>query len=154
MNENENIAGYTPEEWKQIQFDFEKDWESSQKYHLSFRKMIREILAGETPQSFSEKTGLSPSMLSRMRNQISKDDQPRRNTLISICIAYNVDIWKTCALIESLGLSVNEIARRDYIYSYLLTRCRGKSVDECNEILKQLGVEERYLLGKYARRKW
>ena len=114
MNENEYIAGYTPEEWKQIQFDLEKDWETSQKYHLSFCEMICEILAGETPQSFSEKIGLSTSMLSRMRNQIGKDDQPSRNTLISICIAYNVDIWKTCALIESLGLSVNEIARRKW----------------------------------------
>ena len=47
---------------------------------------------------------------------------------------------------------LNRFNKNDYAYSFILTQCRGKSVDECNEILKKLGIEEGYLLGEYARK--
>ena len=50
-------------------------------------------------------------------------------------------------------LGFNRFSKRDYAYTFLLTRCRGKSIDECNEILKGLGIEERYWLGSYAKKK-
>ena len=56
-------------------------------------------------------------------------------------------------LLHSLGLGFNRYSKRDYSYSFLLTRCRGKEVVSCNEILKNLGIEERYYLVAHARKK-
>lgn len=41
---------------------------------------------------------------------------------------------------------------RDYAYTFLLTRCRGKNIDECNAILEKLGIESKYWLGSFARK--
>lgn len=149
----EYIAGYSYEDWEKIENEFKRDYANSTKYNKSFRTLIREILDGETDMSFSMKTGLSLNMLSRLRNQVDEKDPPQRSTLISVCVGYDLDLMMAQALLYSLGLGFNRFNKRDYAYSFLLTRCRGKSVEECNEILKEPRVEERYYLGYHARKK-
>lgn len=148
----DGIAGYKYEEWERLERQFHKDYENSTKYNKSFRKLITEILEGETDMSFCSRTGLSPNMLSRLRNQVDEKDPPQRSTLISVCVGYDLDLMMAQALLYSLGLGFNRFNKRDYAYSFLLTRCRGKDIDECNEILKNLGVEERHYLGVHARK--
>lgn len=146
------IAGYSYDEWEKIVKQFERDFANSTKYNKSFSEMIGEVLEGETYMSFAEKTKLSENQLYRLRKQVDEKDPPQRNTLISVCIAYDLDLMMTQALLHSLGLDFNRFNKRDYAYTFLLTRCRGKSIDECNEILKELGIEEKYWLGTYARK--
>lgn len=146
------IAGYSYDEWEKIVKQFERDFANSTKYNKSFSEMIGEILEGETYMSFAEKTKLSENQLYRLRKQVDEKNPPQRNTLISVCIAYDLDLMMTQALLHSLGLDFNRFNKRDYAYTFLLTRCRGKSIDECNEILKELGIEEKYWLGTYARK--
>ncbi|MFR3119952.1 MAG: hypothetical protein ACLTOJ_21725 [[Clostridium] symbiosum] len=148
----ESIAGYEYEEWQKLEKEFIKDYANSIKYNKSFRTLIREILEGETERSFSNKTELSENMFSRLKNQVDEKDPPQRNTLISVCVGYDLDLMMAQALLYSLGLGFNRFNKRDYAYSFLLTRCRGKSIEDCNEILKNLGVEERYYLGAHARK--
>lgn len=148
----ESIAGYEYEEWQKLEKEFIKDYANSTKYNKSFRTLIREILEGETERSFSNKTELSENMFSRLKNQVDEKDPPQRNTLISVCVGYDLDLMMAQALLHSLGLGFNRFNKRDYAYSFLLTRCRGKDISECNEILKKLGVEERYYLGAHARK--
>lgn len=146
------IAGYSYDEWEKIVKQFERDFANSTKYNKSFSEMIEEVLEGETYMSFAEKTKLSENQLYRLRKRVDEKDPPQRNTLISVCIAYDLDLMMTQALLHSLGLDFNRFNKRDYAYTFLLTRCRGKSIDECNEILKELGIEEKYWLGTYARK--
>lgn len=146
------IAGYSYDEWEKIVRQFEKDFANSTKYNKSFSEMIGEVLEGETYMSFGNKTKLSENQLYRLRKRVDEKDPPQRNTLISVCIAYDLDLMMTQALLHSLGLDFNRFNKRDYAYTFLLTRCRGKSIDECNEILKELGIEEKYWLGTYARK--
>lgn len=146
------IAGYSFEEWGRIERQFINDYDNSTKYNKSFRELINEILEGESADSFEYKTGLSPNMLYRLRKQVDEKDPPQRSTLISVCVGYDLDLMMAEALLYSLGLGINRHSKRDYAYSFLLTRCRGKDIDECNEILKKLGVEERYYLGHHARK--
>ncbi len=47
------------------------------------------------------------------------------------------------ALLYSLGLGFNRFNKRDYAYTFLLTQCRDRSIDQCNEILGQLGIEQK-----------
>ncbi len=149
----EYIAGYKYEEWEKLEKEFLNDYEMSTKYNKSFRELISEVLEGETYKSFAEKTQLSENMLYRLKTQIDEKDPPQRNTLITVAIAYNLDFMMTQAILHSLGLDFNRFSKKDYAYTFLLTRCRGKKIDECNDILEKLGIEEKYRLGYHARRK-
>lgn len=146
------IAGYNYQEWLKIEKEFIRDLENSKKYNKSFNEQINEILKGETDMSFSFKTGLSPNMLSRLRNQVDEKDPPQRSTLISVCVGYDLDLMMAQSLLHSLGLGFNRFNKRDYAYTFILTRCRGKDVEECNQILKRLGIDERHWLGVHARK--
>ena len=145
------IAGYS-KELEDIIREFRRDLENSKKINKSFREMIREILKDESDMSFMSRTDLSGNMLYRLRNQVDENDPPQRSTLISVCVGYDIDLMTALSLLDSLGLGFNRHNPRDYAYSFLLTRCRGKDVDECNEILKELGISEKYFLGKHARK--
>lgn len=147
----EYIAGYSYDEWEKIKSQFEKDYSNSTKYNKSYRELINEILEDETYQSFELKTGLSQNMFYRTKNQVDEKDPHKMKTLISICVGYKLDLMMAQALLYSLGLGFNRQSKRDYAYSYLLTRCRDKDIDECNAILKELEIPPKYWLGEYAR---
>ena len=149
---DEYLAGYTYKEWEKLEQEFLDDYEKSTRYNKSFSQLISEILDGETYSSFAEKTHLSENMLYRLKKQVDEKDPPQRSTLISVAVGYGLDLMMTQALLYSLGVGFNRFSRRDYAYTFLLTRCRQKKVDECNEILEKLGIEKRYWLGSYAKR--
>jgi len=148
-----NIAGFTVEEWENKLKIFENNYMKETENVPEFRDLICDILKDETAKSFSEKTGLTEYMFRRMKKEISRDDQPWRNSLMSVCVAYNVSLDKMEEMLHSLGLAFAPANKRDIAYRFLLTECKGKNVDECNEILRELGIEEKYLLGHYARKK-
>ena len=70
---------------------------------------------------------------------------------MTVCVAYKLDLMLSQALFSSLGVEFSRFNKRDYAYTFLLTNCRGKSISQCNEILKALGIEKQYWLGSYAR---
>lgn len=149
----EEIAGYSYEEWVKLEREFLNDYENSTKYNKSFSELISSVLKDETYMSFANKTQLSENMLYRLKKQVDEKDPPQRSTLISVAVGYNLDLMMTQALLYSLGLGFNRFSKRDYAYTFLLTRCRGKTIDECNEILEKLEIEEKYWLGSYAKKK-
>ena len=120
---------------------------------MCIRDRISSVLEDETYKSFADTTQLSANMLYRLKKQVDEKDPPQRNTLITVAVAYNLDLMMTQALLYSLGLGFNRFSKRDYAYTFLLTRCRGKSINQCNDILEKLGIEEKYRLGPHARRK-
>lgn len=144
---------FEEKEWEDIRTQFNNDFERYNKHIKSFDTIIAEILKDERQSEFVEKTHLSENMFYRIKHCVDKKDPPKRNTLMSIAVGYNLDLPLTEALLDSLGLSFILSNQRDYAYQFLLTRCRGKNIDECNEILKHLNIEEKYWLGAYARNK-
>lgn len=150
--EEEYIAGYSYDEWRKIERQFQDDYDNSTKYNKSFNELINEILQDETLMSFMSKTGLGQSMFYRLKNQVNENDPPYMYTLISFCVGYNLDLMMAQALLHSLGLDFNRHNKRDYAYSFLLTRCRGKSIDECNDILEKLGIPQKYWLGEHKKK--
>lgn len=139
---NEYIAGYTYGEWQRLENEFLNDYEKSIVYNKSFSELISEVLDGESYTSFANKTHLSENMLYRLKKQVDEKDPPQRSALISVAVGYNLDLMMTQALLYSLGLGFNRFRKRDYAYTFLLTCCRGKTIDECNEILKELAIEK------------
>ena len=83
---------------------------------------------------------LNENMLHRLKNKVDKTDPPRMSTLISVCVGYDVNLGLAEEMLHSLGCSFNNRKVRDNAYRLLLTKCRGKDIEECNEILKELGI--------------
>lgn len=131
--------------------EYNHDFAISNELTKPFRELINQILACETYDSFSYTTELSPNMFYRIKNVVDEKDPPLRTTLMSICVGYQLDLMTTLSLFDSLGLGFNRHNRRDYAYSYLLTRCRGMDIPECNEVLDALGIPECYWLGSKER---
>lgn len=146
--DNTYLPGYTYDEWVKLEKEFFDDYEKSTKYNKSFSELISDVLEDETYMSFADKTELSANMLYRLKNQVDEKDPPQRSTLISVAVAYNLDLMMTQALLYSLGLGFNRFSKRDYAYTFLLTRCRGKSIAECNAILEELGIKELFMQWK------
>ncbi len=136
------IAGYDYKRMGTSESLFLKDYENSTRYNKPFSALISDVLENETYKSFADKTGLSENMLYRLKKQVDEKDPPQRNTLITVCIAYKLDLMMAQTLLYSLGLGFNRFNKRDYAYTFLLTQCRDRSIDQCNEILGQLGIEQ------------
>lgn len=143
---------YSDERLEELKEKFDMDYHRYNKQIKSFPEYINEILDGETETSFANKTGLSPNMLHRITKYVCRNDPPQRSTLMSIAVGYDLDYQLTSKLLESLGLGFILSNTRDYAYQFLLTNCRGLSVDECNDVLEMLGVDEKYFLGSHARK--
>ncbi len=78
-------------------------------------------------------------------------DPAAKSTIMSVAVGYHLDINMVLALLELNGSGFNRFNDRDYAYTYILTRHRDKDIDECNEILKKLGIRETYWLGSGER---
>ena len=143
---------YTKDEWERIENQFYKDFRMYNKHIRPFQTLISEILKGETETSFANKTQLSPNMFYRIRTQANRKDPVKKSTLLSVAVGYNLDYQLTVALLESIGAKFILSTPRDYAYQFILINCRGKNIDECNEILKELGLEDNDLLGYHARK--
>ena len=143
---------YSDTQLDRLKSQYKSDFERYNKHIKSFSALINEILENETETSFSKKTGLSPNMLHRITKYVCRQDPPQRSTIMSIAVGYGLDYQITSKLLESLGLGFILSNPRDYAYQFLLTNCRGLSVDECNDILDLLGVDEKYFLGSHARK--
>ncbi len=150
---SECIAGYSLEKWKKIKTEFYKDLENHREYDIPFRTLINEILKNETSGSFAMKTELEPNMFSRLKHKVDDSDPCQKNTIITVCVAYKLDLMMAQALLHSLGSGLNGRNKNDYAYAFILTRCREKTIQECNDILKNFGLKRSYLLGEEGRRK-
>ena len=143
---------YSEKRLEELKLKFDIDYQRYNQHVKSFSEYINEILDGETETSFANKTHLSPNMLNRITKYVCRNDPPQRSTIISIAVGYNLDYQITSKLLESLGLGFILSNPRDYAYQFLLTNCRGLSVDECNDVLELLGIEEKHFLGAHARK--
>ena len=109
---------------------------------------------GYTKEKLSTDAKLSTKTMYRMKNGKIKNNKgeemnymPNMRSIIAFCIACNLDMLMTITLLESLGLSFKKTDPVHYAYCYLIVNCRGESIDKCNEILKDLKIEEKYFLG-------
>lgn len=99
------------------------------------------------------KTEFEPNMFLRLKHKADDSDPCQKNTIITVCVAYKLDLMIAQALLHSLGSGLNGRNKNDYAYAFIFTRCREKIIEECNDILKNFGLKRSYLLGEEGRRK-
>lgn len=143
---------FTQEEMKKRWYrytDARQDFE--QRYNLfcgmttSFQEQLELVMKveGMTFEKLAEKIGVSPKTIVRYNGG---HYAPSMQMLVAICISLNLDTKQSTALLASLGRCFQSTRKEDYAYMYLIENHRGKTIEQCNSILKDLGIDERFWL--------
>ncbi len=143
---------YEEEREQQIISRYEKDYSNSQKMIKPFIEIFAEIIGTDTYNEFLEKTGLGKDTFYNLKKWVNRDNPSSKVTIVSVCVGYNVGLQIARELLRSQGSSFNPHSKNDSAYMMLLTECRGKTVEECNEILEKVGIKKNCRLGVCARR--
>lgn len=67
---------------------------------------------------------------------------PKMRSFISMCMGLNLDLPTAESLLESLSLRFDRTDKVDCAYMYLLTHHQGLNIEDCNKILKGLGIDK------------
>lgn len=148
----ETIEKYEEALEQQIIQRFREDQSNNEKIIKPFTKMIEDILGDDTYDEFQAKTELGHDMFYSLKKRVNKDNPCNKSTIVSVCVGYNVGLQIAEELLRSQGSSFNPHSERDAAYIMLLTECRGKTVEECNDLLEKIGVKKSFRLGACARR--
>lgn len=149
--EKEIIQKHEKEREQQIISRYKEDILNNQKMIKPFTEIITEIIGNDTCEEFMDKTGLSKDMYYNIQKQTAKNKPHKKSTIVSVCVGYDAGIQIAVELLQSQGSHFNPHSKIDSAYILLLTECRGKSVDECNELLETIEINKADRLGVCAR---
>ena len=134
---------------EKMQEEFEESYKilcaTNEPFHVKMEKIFK--LKKINVAVFSERTELH-------RNYYTKFTKegyiPRMSTFISMCMGLNLDLPAVESLLASLSLGFDKTSRLDCAYMFLLTHYQGLCINDCNRILRDLGIHEyKYLLGTF-----
>jgi len=133
-----------------ISANIKRDFNKSLSENKTFGEMIRKIMADKNWDSadFECETDLSKKIYSDIKKS---DYKPTMRIVISICIGLKLDILKTQELLNCAGLCFAPTDKVHYAYLKLITRFEYLNIEDCNKVLKKLGIEKKYLLGSLSR---
>lgn len=142
---------YDEEEIKAI---FQKKYETMRKVNMPFHEAVKIHFEenGITSSNFSDRTDLDRQFY---YNFISEDYVPNMNTFVTMCMGLGLDISEANALLEKIRYRFDYRNKVHCAYMFLLTNYQGLCVDDCNKILRALGItdERKELLGSKNYRK-
>ena len=161
--DDKQMQGQLEQALKMYKEEFQFDYEYTSRHTKSFSAIMKEIIEKEKAtyfkptgkkihkkisdrNTFAEVTGLGPSTYDRIKSG-SDDYVPSLKTLMTLCMVYQLNMTMVRELRRSYGYDFNAKDRTHQAYIYLLVCCRGKSLNYCNQVLRALGVEEKYYLG-------
>lgn len=148
----EFIKEYEENREQQIIRRYHEDCSNNEKIIKPFSEIFKDIVGDDKYRDFQDKTGLGTSMFYALRDRVDKEDPTSKGTIVSVCVGYNVGLQIAEELLRSQGSSFNPHGKRDSAYIMLLTEYRGKTVEECNELLEKLKIPKKYWLGIYTKK--
>lgn len=107
------------------------------KMHIN--KVTAEELTGLKRDYFSERVLNNP------------DGNVEKRFVVSIGVGFGLDVHLTEYILESCGMRFNTNDRVDKAYICLLEEHKGKDIETCNTILKELGISSKHYLGTHER---
>lgn len=130
--------------------EFEREYQLTSDAQKTYGQIILGIMAkmGIDAKKAEELTGLNRALF----NNLEKPDGViLKRFIISISVGFGLDVHSTEYILESCGLRFNTNNRLDRAYVYLIEEHKGKDIETCNAILKELGVKGKDLLGELER---
>lgn len=130
--------------------DFESKYELTSDEQKTYGQIVLRLMEKMKIDSkkAEELTGLN-------RNLFNHLDEPGGTILkrfvVSIGVGFGLDVHSTEYILESGGMRFNVNDRLDKAYIHLLEEHKGKDIDTCNAILRDLGVAGKDMLGELER---
>lgn len=130
--------------------EFERQYQLTANVQKTYAQIILEIMMemGIGAKEAEELTGLNRNLfhhLDELGGSILK------RFVISIGVGFELDVHSTEYILESCGMRFNVNDRLDRAYIHLLEEHKGKDIETCNAILRDLGVEGKDMLGELER---
>lgn len=130
--------------------EFERQYQLTANVQKTYAQIILEIMLkmGIGAKEAEELTGLNRNLfhhLDELGGSILK------RFVISIGVGFELDVHSTEYILESCGMRFNVNDRLDRAYIHLLEEHKGKDIETCNAILRDLGVEGKDMLGELER---
>ena len=146
----------TPEEVKQFYYKYEIT-EGMQKtcgemiFEIAEKKGLtseKKAGYGIDVKTISELTGLNERIIYLLKNP---DCRLTKAHVVSFAIGLGINTTGTRILLDINGMVFNPSSTVDQAYTELLENHQGKSIADCNAILRDLGIDEKHFLGSYER---
>jgi len=132
--------------------NYEIQCEAFPPYHETIKLLMKKKKI--TNQKLAEISGLAPRTITAFRTgewknnkgEVCKNYRPKYNDMVAFCIACDIDLDTAAQLLNSAGLTFSKTNLIHKAYCFVLAKCEGRTIEECNDVLRQLNVEEKYLL--------
>jgi len=130
--------------------EFERKYQLTSDTQKTYGQIIIGIMAkmGIDAKKAEELTGLNRTLFNNLENP---DGVILKRFVISISIGFGLDVHSTEYILESCGMRFNVNDRLDRAYIHLIEEHKGKDIETCNAILKELGVKGKDMLGELER---
>lgn len=129
---------------------FDEKYQLTSDAQKTYGQIILGIMAkmGIDAKKAEELTGLNGNLFNNLKKP---DGAILKRFVISIGVGFELDVHSTEYILESCGMRFNVNDRLDKAYIHLLEEHKGKDIETCNAILRDLGVEGKDMLGELDR---
>ena len=125
--------------------EFDKNFELDKEINKTYVEVMEVVKKTHKPtlQKFIAKTCLGKSTY---YNLIGGYDKPLMTSLVSFAIVFKINLKNVEDLLRAWGLGFEPGNKVHHAYSQLIEKFSGKTMAECNEFLKEVGIQEKYWL--------
>ena len=112
-------------------------------------KSTRKTKYGIDVKKVSDLTGLNNNIIYLLKNP---DCRLEKSHVVSFAMGLGLDVHATAYILQANGMTFNTNDRTDKAYVTLIEQHKGTSIEDCNAILRDLGItQERHYLGSKER---
>lgn len=125
--------------------EFDKNFELDKEINKTYVEVMEVVRKTHKPtlQKFTAETGLGKTTY---YNLIGGYKKPRMTSLVSFAIVFKINLKNVEDLLRAWGQGFEPGNKVHHAYSQLIEKFSGKSMYECNEFLKEVGIPEKYWL--------
>lgn len=125
--------------------EFEKNFELDKKINKTYIEVMENVKEVYKPKlsTFVNETGLGKTTY---YNLIGGYDKPLMTSLVSFAIVFKINLKNVEDLLRAWGLGFEPGNKIHHAYAQLIEKFSGKTMYECNEFLKEIGIDEKYWL--------
>ena len=125
--------------------EFDKNFELDKEINKTYVEVMEVVKKTHKPnlQKFIDETGLGKGTFYNLTNGY---DKPLMTSLVSFAIVFKINLKNVEDLLRAWGLGFEPGNKVHHAYSQLIEKFSGKTMAECNEFLKEVGIQEKYWL--------
>lgn len=129
---------------------FDKEFAETSDSQPLYEEIVAKLMKrkGLNEKDAAALTGLNERLFF---NLDKPDGKIEKRFVVSIAVGFQLDVHLTEYILESAGMKFRESDRLDKAYIYILENCKGKDIPYCNGVLRDLGIEEKYMLGELTK---